>query len=123
MLWLFLGGGLRPIPSQAWLDGGALVGLALAVAAQSASRGAWSLQVVLLSIPYALVLATSGLSNRWTLTLPMAPLLAVQLLRIFLVLPKKVSSSTTTTSVKVWKWCDRLLVLLSWLLIVLAVRS
>jgi pimeloyl-ACP methyl ester carboxylesterase len=73
MLW----GGLRPIPSRLVIDSLTLVGVTYA-----ALTSPWKARSsLLLVIACVIILATSGLTNRWTLTLPLAPFLMLQALR------------------------------------------
>jgi pimeloyl-ACP methyl ester carboxylesterase len=90
MLW----GGLRPIPRQVALDAATLCGLAWAVwilpnnvgVDHTTRRNKANNSTKLLLASCLLTLAISGLSNRWTLTLPMAPLLVLHFLHRLLLL-------------------------------------
>jgi pimeloyl-ACP methyl ester carboxylesterase len=85
MLW----GGLQPIPRQVALDAMTLLGWVWSVKILACSKGGGDIHdrqtatndsTKLLLASCALTLATSGVSNRWPLTLPMLPLLVLHFL-------------------------------------------
>lgn len=96
MLW----GGLQPIPRQVVLDATTLIGLSWAVwkmahrSRNNSDRQSSvndSTKIFLASC--VLAVSTSGISNRWTLTLPMVPLLVLHLLHRLLLLQQPLDKS------------------------------
>lgn len=88
MLW----GGLQPIPRQVALDAMTLLGLAWALRILvkttngNVDRQAVNGSTKLMLASCVLTLSTSGASNRWTLSLPMVPLLVLHFLHRWLLL-------------------------------------
>ena len=80
---MVLWGGLRPIASQLVLDAAVVAGLLYGALSKASYHSIATLLGVL-----GLVLATSGPTNRWTLTIPMVPLLVLQGLRYLPVMEK-----------------------------------
>jgi pimeloyl-ACP methyl ester carboxylesterase len=74
---MVLWGGLRPILSRVLLDSAALFGLSVSAGTSECTRK----NTVVLGLTYIGTFVSAGLTNRWTLTLPMVPFLFLQLTR------------------------------------------
>lgn len=79
---MVLWGGLRPIWSQFVLDVTTIVALLVGVLA----RGRISPAALIAAS--TLLLSTAGLTNRWTLSFPLVPILCLQLIRYSFTLPR-----------------------------------
>ena len=109
---MVLWGGLRPIVSQIAIDVFSLLGLSYATLTKT-DRPSNSLALV---AACSLTIVTAGISNRWTITLPMVPIVILQAFRRVIV---KVTRSTETSSVqRLSRWLPAMVTLGSMLIII-----